>query len=154
MNSVQSARRRGVTLIETIMVIALLAAAATTSLLLMDGQWIAKREVTAVSNDTANALITARNTAITSQAIVRVRRERNSGGTQLTIIQDPGPFRSGHQWTMDLGSDAQVSGSPTEIQFTPMGTANRSLKWKIAQSRTSGEVTVSPASGQVLRRLP
>lgn len=146
--------RRGVTLIEAIMVITLLAAAAATSSILFDGQWKASRSVTVVTNDVANTLLTARNTAITSQTTVRVRRQRVRGMEQLLVTQDPGPFRSGNSWTIELGGDTRLRGGPREIRFTPTGTANRNLSWTITQSRTTGQVNVAPASGQVTRRLP
>ena len=136
------------------MVITLLAAAAATSTILFDGQWKASRGVTIVTNDVANTLITARNTAITSQATVRVRRQRRGGIEQLLVTQDPGPFRSGNSWTIELGGETRLRGGPREIQFTPTGTANRNLAWTVTQSRTTGQVNVAPASGQVTRRLP
>ncbi len=147
-------QRRGVTLIEAIMVITLLAAAAATSSILFDGQWVAARSVTAVTNDVANTLITARNTAITNQATVRVRRQRQSGIETLLVTQDPGPFRTGNSWTVELDGSVRLGGGPREIQFSPTGTANRNLAWTITQSRTAGQVNVAPASGQVTRRLP
>lgn len=153
-HAVKNQQRRGVTLIEAIMVITLLAAAAASGSILFDGQWVASRGVTAVTNDVANSLITARNTAITNQATVRVRRQRRSGIEQLLITQDPGPFRSGDSWTVDLGGETRLGGRPSEIRFTPTGTANRNLAWTITQSRTSGQVNVAPARGQVTRRLP
>ena len=154
MNRSSCHHRCGVTLIETIMVVALLAAAAVTSSVLLDGEWVARRSVTVVTNDVANSLITARNTAITNQAIVRVRRQRSRGSEQLLITEDAGPFRDNHRWVVELGNDVRLQGSPNEIQFSPTGTANRSLTWSIRQSRSSGEVSVAPASGQVNRRLP
>jgi Tfp pilus assembly protein FimT len=152
--ALKNQQRRGVTLIEAIMVITLLAAAAATSSILFDGQWVASRSVTAVTNDVANALIAARNTAITNQAMVRVRRQRRNGIEQLLVTQDPGPFRSGNSWTVELGGETRLRGRPNEIRFTPTGTANRNLTWTITQSRTRGQVNVAPASGQVTRRLP
>ena len=154
MNATPKTRRIGVTMIETIMVIALLAAAAVASSILLDGEWVARRAVTAVTNDVANSFITARNSAITNQATVRVRRLRQRGVEQLMITEDAGPFRNNKSWIVDLGDDVRLGGSPTEIQFTPTGTANRSLTWSIRQSRSSGEASVAPASGQVNRRLP
>jgi prepilin-type N-terminal cleavage/methylation domain-containing protein len=152
--TLKNQQRRGVTLIETIMVITLLAAAAATGSILFDGQWVASRGVTAVTNDVANTLITARNTAITNQATVRVRRQRRSGIERLLVTQDPGPMRDGNSWTVELGREPRLRGGPREIRFTPTGTANRNLAWTITQSRTSGRVNVAPASGQVTRRLP
>ena len=136
------------------MVIALLAAAAVASAMLLDGEWVARRSVTAVTNDVANSLITAQNTAITNQATVRVRRVRSNGMEQLLITEDAGPFRTSKSWVVELGRDARLSGAPLEIRFTPTGTANRTLAWTITQSRSSGQVGVAPASGQVNRRLP
>ena len=147
-------QRAGVTLIETIMVVTLLAAAAVTSSILLDGQWVARRSVTAVTNDIANSLITARSTAITNQATVRVRRLRRGGVEQLLISEDAGPFRPGKSWVIELGSDVRLRGGPRVIRFSPTGTANRSLTWSIRQSRSSGQVSVAAASGQVSRRLP
>lgn len=154
MNGTPRIRRNGVTLIETLMVIALLAAAAVASSILLDGEWVARRGVTAVTNDVANSLISARNTAIANQATVRVRRLRRGGVEQLLITEDAGPFRTNKSWTVELGDDVRLRGVPREIQFTPTGTANRNLTWSISQSRSSGEVSVAPASGQVNRRLP
>jgi hypothetical protein len=154
MNPASPAPRHGVSLIETIMVIALLAAAVVTSSIMFDREWVARRGVTSVTNDVANSLITARNTAITNQATVRVRRARSSGMEQLLFTEDAGPFRPSKNWIVQLGSDVRLRGSPVEIQFTPTGTANRGLTWTISRSRSSGEVSVAPASGQVSRRLP
>jgi len=146
--------RSGVTLIETIMVIALLAAAAVTSSFFLDGEWVARRGVTAATNDVANSLITARNTAIINQATVRVRRDRRRGNERLLITEDAGPFRTSKSWIVELGNQVRLRGRPAEIQFTPTGTANSNLTWNITQSQTSGRVRVAPASGQVNRRLP
>jgi Tfp pilus assembly protein FimT len=154
MNRKPSPMRPGVSLIETIMVIALLAAAAVASSILMDGQWIARRTVTSTTNEVANSLILARNTAITNQAIVRVRRSRSRGVERLLFTEDAGPFRTTKTWVVDLGSEVRLRGTPAEIRFMPTGTANRGLSWTITQSRSSGQVAVAPASGQVSRRLP
>ncbi len=117
--------RIGVTLIETIMVIALLATAAVTGVILFDGEWVARRSVTSVTNDVANSLVTAHNTAITNQATVRVRRARQSGTEQLLFTEDAGPFRTSKSWIVELGPETRLSGSPTEIRFSPTGTADR-----------------------------
>lgn len=144
----------GVTLIEAIMVIALLATAAATSLILMDSQWIARREVTMVTNEVADCLGTARSTAIANQATLRVRRVRVSGIEQLQITEAAGPFRAGKTWQVELGSDVRMSGTPQEIRFAPTGTANRNLEWTITSSQSAGQVTVAAANGQVARQLP
>ena len=154
---VQTPQRRlrsGVTLIEAIMVITLLAAAGTISLYRFDRQWMARRNVTAVTNDVANSLITARNTAISSQSTVRVRRARVRGVEQLRITEEPGPLRNGRSWTFDLGNNARVSGRPREIRFRPDGSSNRRLAWRVRRSRTRGQVQVAPGNGQITRVLP
>lgn len=146
--------RPGVTLIEAIMVITLLAAAAATGSIMFDGQWVAGRDVTAVTNDVANTLITARNSAITNQAVVRVRRQRRNGIEQLQMTQESGPFQGEKNWTIQLGGASRLRGGPREIRFTPTGTANRALQWTIRQSRSIGQVNVAPVNGEVTRRLP
>ena len=146
--------RDGVTLIETVMVIIILAAAAVGSSFLLDGQWTARRGVTSVTHDVANTLRLARNTAITNQSTVRVERQRRAGAEQLVIHEDAGPFRPAKSWTVELGNDARLLGSPRRIVFSPTGTADRNLTWQITRSRTSGQVTVSPTSGRVSRTLP
>jgi prepilin-type N-terminal cleavage/methylation domain-containing protein len=150
----QPRNRAGVTLIETIMVIVVLATAAAGSLMLMDGEWVARRNVKATINAAAESLTMARNTAMTSQTTVHVRLVQAAVATQLIVTQDPGPYRAEQKWTIDLGTDTRVSGSPTDIQFTSTGSANRGLAWTVTQSRSSGEITVAPTSGQVFRRLP
>lgn len=149
-----TAERPGVTLIETILVIALLAAAAVASSFLLDREWVPRRNVTAVTNDTANTLVTARNTAITNQTIVRVRRDRSRGTERLVITEDAGPYRQSKSWMVELGTDVRLRGNPAEIRFSPTGTAHRAASWSITQSRSRGEVNVAPASGQISRRLP
>jgi Tfp pilus assembly protein FimT len=146
--------RRGVTLIETILVITLLAAASLGGLILFDGQWTARRSVSQVTTDVAGALTTARNTSINSQAMVRVTRGAKNGRQQLVITEDTGPFRAGSTREIDLGDEARVSGRPRTIQFHSDGTANRNVTWKVAQQGVSGTVTVSPVSGQVSQTLP
>ncbi len=145
---------RGVTLIETILVITLLAAASASGIVLFDGQWMARRGAKQVTIDVAGTLTAARNTSINSQAAVRVTRNVKDGRQRLVIVEDTGPYRDGSSREIDLGAEARISGSPTTLQFSPDGTAGRGLSWKIAQQGVSGEVTVAPVSGQVTRTLP
>lgn len=146
--------RYGVTLIETILVIALLAAAGVSGLVLFDNQWTARQGAKQVTIDVAGALKSARNTSINSQAAVRVTRNVKDGRQRLVIVQETGPYRNGSSREIDLGAKARISGSPTTIQFAPDGTAHRGLSWKIAQQSVAGKVTVAPVSGQVTRTLP
>ncbi len=136
------------------MVIVLLSAAAVTSSILLDGQWVARRSVTSVTGDIAETLGAARNTAITNQAVVRVRRLRRGGIEQLLITEEAGPFGAGRNRTVELGSDVRVRGVPRTIRFDPTGSSNRALHWTIRRSRSQGSVDVSPADGQVTRILP
>ncbi len=146
--------RRGVSLIEAVMVIVLLSAAAVTSSVMLDGQWVAKRSVTGVTDEIAQTLNAARNTAITNQAIIRVRRIRSGGIEQLVITEEAGPFGPGNLRTVELGSDVRVRGTPRQVRFNPTGTANRGTTWTIRKSRSSGAVNVSPSDGQVTRTYP
>ena len=147
-------KRDGVTLIETIMVIVLLSAGAVAGSMLLDGQWVPKRNVTGATNEIAELLRAARNTAITKQATVRVRRLRRGGIEQLVITEDAGPFGTGRTRTVELGGTIRVAGSPRQIRFNPTGSSNRALRWTVRQSRSAGEVNVSPTDGQVTRSVP
>lgn len=144
----------GVTLIETIMVITLLAMVSVAGLILFDGQWIGRRGATLATTDIAKALTTARNTSINSQANVQVTRGNNNGRQQLVIVEEPGPYRNGSNWSIDLGAEVRISGRPTTIRFRPDGTTDQELIWKVSQSNVSGEVSVAPVSGQVSKTLP
>jgi Tfp pilus assembly protein FimT len=146
--------RTGVTLIETILVLTLLAAASATGLILFDGKWSATRHVSSATSDVANSLMTARNTAVNSQAIVRVRRDNRNGTAKLLITEQSGPYRDGRSWTFDLGTQVRLRGRPVEFQFRPDGTANRNVSWIVAQSGVRGQVDVAPVTGIVTRTQP
>ena len=146
--------RRGITLIETIMVISVLAVAAVTSVVMFDGNWHSRRVATSATNDVANSLTTARNTAITNQATVAVRRMASGGIEHLLITEYAGPFRGSKSWVVELGQDIKVRGGPAEIQFSATGTANDRLQWTIENDGVIGVVSVAPASGQIQRQLP
>ena len=146
--------RTGVTLIETILVLTLLAAASATGLILFDGQWSTRRNVTSATCDVANSLMTARNTAVNSQAVVRVRRDNRNGTAKLLITEQTGPYRDGRSWTFDLGSDVRLRGRPSEFQFRPDGTANRNVSWTVARSGVSGQIEVAPVTGIITRTKP
>ncbi len=146
--------RKGATLIEAIMVIALLAAAAVASSVLFDGDLVSRRRVAAATNHIAETLSIARNTAITNQATVRVQRARRKGMELLLISEDAGPFRSGKAWVFELGTEIRLAGKPSQIQFAPSGTADRSLSWIVSEAGSKGEISVVPTSGQINRRLP
>ncbi len=146
--------RPGVTLLETILVIILLAAASVAGLILFDGQWIDRRGATLTTTDVANALKTARNTSITTQANVHVMRNVDKGHQQLLIVEDPGPYRDGSKWQIDLGTETRITGNPVEIEFRPDGTSDRKLDWKVSQASLAGEITVLPITGRISRILP
>lgn len=145
---------RGVTLIETIMVIVLLSAAAIASSMMLDRQWVARRSVAAITGEVAQTLGAARNTAITNQATIRVRRLRRRGIEQLVVTELAGPLGPGRTRTVDLGDDVRLRGAPTEVLFTPTGGSNRGLNWTITRSQSTGQVNVSPADGHVTTVFP
>jgi len=146
--------RKGITLIETILMVTLLAAASAAGLILFDGQWVARRGAVQATNDVAEALTTARNTSMRSQANVSVRRMTNRGRQALLIVEDAGPYRDGKQWTIDLGTEIRLTGRPATIQFRPDGTADRGLQWNVNQDSVTGQVAVAPVSGQIVKKLP
>ena len=146
--------RRGVTLIEAIMVIVLLASAAVATSFAMDNQWMAERHVVASTHEVVKTLEAARNTAIMRRSAVRIRRQRVGGVEQLRIREDAGPLGPGKTWITELDPEIRLRGGPREIRFAPTGGANRALRWIVTESRTSAQVNVSPSNGRVTSRLP
>ncbi len=147
-------RRLGVTLVETIMVVTLLAAAAIAGGFMLDGQWLSRRSATDVTIEVSEALRTARNTAMMNQTVVSVRHDQIRGREILSIIEQAGPMRMGKRWEIDLGDKPAISGAPTEIFFKPIGSADRALEWKIVDGSTAGLVLVTPVDGNVTHKLP
>jgi Tfp pilus assembly protein FimT len=146
--------RHGVTLVETILVITLLAAASVSGLLMFDEQWLDRRGAKATTAEVAQLLTTARNSSINCQSTVRVTHRIDSGHQYLVISRDPGPFQDGETRLFDLGTESRISGNPATIEFVPNGTAKQKLQWKISHHDVAGEVTVAPVSGQISRVLP
>ncbi|TWU34929.1 hypothetical protein Poly41_40730 [Novipirellula artificiosorum] len=146
--------RRGVTLLEAVMVIVLLSAAAVASSFVMDRNWSARRHVDAITKHVAATLNMARRTAVMNQADVIVTRDRDSSGDVLVITEMAGPFRDEQKRLIPLGSETRIAGSPTDIRFSPMATADRALRWTVSQSTTSGQIMVEPTTGLVTTRLP
>ena len=98
--------------------------------------------------------MTARNTAVSSQANVRVRRDNSGGLAKLLISEQPGPFRGGRTWTFELGREVRISGNPTEFQFRADGTADRSVSWNATSSGVTGSIDVAPVTGIVTPTKP
>ncbi len=146
--------RVGVTLIETIMMVMLLASATIAGSFMLDGQWLSRRGATEATNHVHETLTMARNTAIADHADVHLRHDRLGGHELLTIVEDAGPYSAGKKWQIDLGPAIQVNGSPTEIWFKASGSTDRGLEWKISDGVTSGVVMVTPTDGNVTRKLP
>ena len=92
--------RRAVTLIEAIAVILLLSAAAATSMIYLDNDFLARRTASAATIQVGEVLQLARNTAISHQTNVHVRR----GTTSLTIYQEAGPTQPERTWAIELPS--------------------------------------------------
>ena len=149
-----ASRRYGATLIEAIMVILLLSAAAASSMVYFDGSFGARGEVSTSIHQVADTLQLARNTAVLNQTKVSVRQVRGRTNQQLEITQAAGPIRDERTWLVDLSAEVAVSGSPTQITFTPMGQADQRLGWKVTQGDAGGSVEVSPVAGTITRSTP
>ncbi|MDA8746350.1 hypothetical protein N9N28_17140 [Rubripirellula amarantea] len=146
--------RLGVTLVEAIMVIMLLSAAAASSMIYFDGSFVSRGEVSSSTHQVADTLQLAHNTAVLNQTKVSVRQVRGRSNQQLLITQAAGPIRDERTWLVDLPVDVKVSGSPTEITFTPLGQADQRLGWTISQGDSQGAVSVSPVAGTITRKTP
>ena len=147
-------RRSGVTLLEALLVILVLSGAAIASSFVMDGNWITNRTVNDLTIDVAQTLDEARNTAIANKSNVRVQRLRQNGIEQLRIVAEAGPYRGESRRIVVLGSEVRLRVRPSEIVFAADGTAARAADWTVSQNRTSGQIIVSPTTGQVSTRLP
>ena len=146
--------RTGITLFEVIIVIGLLATSAATMLVMFDKNWTNRRLVMSVTNDLANSLQTARNTAISNRASVTVQRNQTGGAEKLLITEDAGPFRDSKNWTIEISDTVDLRGNPTEIEFSSTGRASRKVKWRVKYGGLTGIVTVTPLRGEVTRKLP
>ncbi len=145
--------RTGVTLIETIMVIMVLAMASVGGSLIFSGDWLEGRSTTDATYQIVQTMTEARNTAIMNQTNVNVRHLRSGGHERLQIIEEPGPIRVGKAWEIDLGETVAIDGSPAAIQFYPTGSCNQSLQWKLGSSRSTGIVLVNAINGQVDHKI-
>ena len=146
--------RRGVTLMEAILVILILSGAAVASSFVLDGNWVANREVKDLTIEVAQTIDTARNAAIANRSNVRIRRTRINGSEQLEIVEAAGPFRGEQRRTVSLGENIRLRVRPSEIDFRADGTAARAAAWTVTQGRVSGQIVVTPTTGRVAVRLP
>jgi hypothetical protein len=141
-------------MIEAILVILVLSGAAIASSFVLDGNWLSNRAVKDLTIEVSQTLDAARNTAITNRCNVRVRRSRANGIEQLEITEDAGPHRGQQRRVVKLGSEVTLRTRPSEIEFTPNGTARRAATWIIAQGRVSGQIVVHPTTGRLTLQLP
>ncbi|MGB7325590.1 MAG: hypothetical protein WBD31_12020 [Rubripirellula sp.] len=152
--SIDQSIHKGVSLIETILVVMLLASAMVAGSFMLDGQWLSRRGATDLTNHVHETIAMSRNTAISHQTNVLVRHDNVGGHEVLTIAEEAGPFSPGKKWQVDLGEQLKISGSPTEIWFKATGSADRGLEWKISDGVTAGLVLVTAVDGNVTRKLP
>ncbi|WP_218933859.1 pilus assembly FimT family protein [Rubripirellula lacrimiformis] len=147
-------RTAGVTLIETIMVVTLLAMATAAGSFMLDGNWQGRRNATDATQQVHATLSAARNTAIVNQTNVQVRRFIQSGVQWLAVTEEPGPLRDGKKWEMEIGDTTTIDGSASDIWFKATGTANRGIEWKIRDGDSAGLVVVTPVDGNITQKLP
>ena len=147
-------QRHGVTLLEAILAVVILAAGASATLLTLDGDTLDRRRVKTETIAVSRLLAHARNTAMESRGIVRVRYQARNGRTELTITRDQSSLMPEQIWTTLLAEGIRLQGNPREIQFRADGSSNNALRWNIATGRTAGEVTVSAVTGQAQHTVP
>ncbi|MDG2222611.1 MAG: hypothetical protein P8L85_14625 [Rubripirellula sp.] len=146
--------KSGITLFEVIIVIGLLAASAAATLIMLDGRWRDRRLVVAATNDLANYLQTARNTAVSNRAAVSVQRSQAGTTEKLLITEDAGPFRGSRSWVVEISDVVDLLGNPTTIQFSSAGKPDKKVKWKVRHSGLTGTVTMLRGWNQVMRKYP
>lgn len=146
--------RKGVTLIEVVLVVMILGAAAVATSFKTDNQWMDRRESRSATYDVSRLVSLARNTAIEKQTTVLISYSGRLGSTQINIVEDPGPLTAGRKWSTQLSNQVSVQGSPSSIQFRPDGSANSALKWGVVTNGVQGEITVSPVGGTIQTKAP
>jgi prepilin-type N-terminal cleavage/methylation domain-containing protein len=146
--------RNGVTLIEVVLVVMILASAAVATSFKIDSQWMARRESRASTYDVSRLISLARNTAIEKQTSVRVSYVGRLGSTQINIVENPGPLTAGRSWSAPISSLASLQGVPSSFQFQADGSANSAVQWNVASNGVQGEITVSPVGGTIQTKAP
>ncbi|MEM9825659.1 MAG: prepilin-type N-terminal cleavage/methylation domain-containing protein [Planctomycetota bacterium] len=147
-----SASRRGVTLIEVILVITVLAAAATIGAVRVSGDFGGQREVDGCTNLLLQSARFARSAAIRNQATVVLSTQRVDGEDALVILENAGPLGPGREMRIPLSSRVRVN--PRSAEFRMNGSARNQVEWTISASPSSGasnpETTVrlNPITGR------
>ncbi|MEM9585637.1 MAG: GspH/FimT family pseudopilin [Planctomycetota bacterium] len=144
-------RRRGVTLIEAILVLVVLATAATVGSFTFQSDWVAGRRVNDLSAELAGLLREARNTAIATGAAVQVTTNRSGGNIEFELIQSAGPLGPEQRWTVPLQTPLRVDTSSRSITFQPSGGADRTLRITVRSDGVADVVEVDAVHGQVTR---
>lgn len=145
-------QRRGVTLIEALMVITILAASAAAGVYRVSNRHGAARENLMASQLITQLLHQARVTAIAKQADVTVRRRFISDqklGSQIIpahwtidIVQSPSPIPTLEGTTgvaratpmstsVPISAEVRITGSPSVLQFNSSGSSNRAAQWRV-----------------------
>ena len=146
--------KHGITLFEVIIVVGLLTASAAATLIMLDGGWRDRRLVVAATNDVANYLQTARNTAIRNRAVVSVQRVQSGTMEKLRITEDAGPVRGSRNWEVEISDVVDLLGDQATIQFSSSGKPATTTKWKARHGSLTGVVTVYRGWNKVFRKMP
>ncbi len=146
--------RRGVTLLEAILVVLILGAAAVATSFTLNGSSAGRRESRNSTLDVSRMLTQARNTAMQQRTTVRVSYSTVLGINQISVVEDPGPITAGRTWSTMLSPNVKVAGKPNEIQFKADGSANSSLSWSIAADQSVGQIAVAPVGGVIEHQVP
>ncbi len=159
----RSPNRNGVTLIEAVTVVLLLSAAAVATSATFHVKWSAKRRVTDVAQHVAQTFTMARNTAILNRAGTKVELKQSTSIPVIVLTEAENAFSAESvveipllelNWESTGTQAAKISGSPMGLMFSPLGDADRDLRWNIAIDGVSAEIQVNARTGNVTTLLP
>ncbi len=139
--------RRGVSLLEALMVVLLLSATATATIF-----QVSNLSVLDPAKQSMHSLVTslrnARDMATQSQADVVVTLDQTSKPNRWVFDAQPGPYVAASHWELVIEESVRVDGTSAPIRFTPDGSASNFGEWKI-QGKEGYYVSLEPIGGKV-----
>lgn len=145
--------RRGITLVETLLLVAVIAAAATVGLFAIPNRLGQERSINSDVSVIAETLRNASSQAIVGRSMIRVTPEQADGRWRLRWEEADGPVRPARVLTIDLSPESRLRNTQS-VELLPDGSANRAIRWMVRSSRANaagmvGEVTLNPVMAQV-----
>lgn len=134
-------RRRGVTLIEALLVVLILSAVAVAGSFSINTQFKPKQLVELDRQHVRQTLRQVQNTAIANRVDVDVVIDTRDNA--LRIASAAGPVGPAVSQTIELDLQSRMRASTSRITFRPDGSVNRDLQLRFEQDRSNSEINIS-----------